>query len=233
MDHWKRSGTAQDFFPDSSRSDFGLHVPRGRLLPVLVGRFISFKDVQSGAYAPPKRLPTRSPPITRDLTLPLAAAHTLTRVAEAKPRRRGPPASTQPRRQRRPPMWSAPTLSSSAHTFLSGLLHGGGQGAPNTLGGTPEQVLEAAASEAAHLHGRLTRGSVIGSALTLLPGVPGKAPSSCIVGPSPRHQKTGRVSRFNFFTSRSPAPFKSAATAVWHVGLRSCRPARVSGGSAW
>ena len=41
---------------------------------------------------------------------------------------------------------------------------------------------------------------------------------------------TGRVSTFNFFTSRSPAPFKSAATAVWHVGLRSCRPARVSGG---
>ena len=116
----------------------------------LIGRF---KDVQSGAYAPPKRLPTRSPPITQDLTIPLAAAHTLTRVAEAKPRRRGPPASTQPRRQRRPPMWSAPTLSSSAHTFLSGLLHGGGQGAPNTLGGTPEQVLEAAASEAAHLHG--------------------------------------------------------------------------------
>eukprot|EP00964_Phaeocystis_antarctica_P044441 scaffold25541_cov68-Phaeocystis_antarctica.AAC.1 len=31
--------------------------------------------------------------------------------------------------------------------------HGGGQGAPNTLGGTPEQELEAAASEAAHLHG--------------------------------------------------------------------------------
>ena len=34
---------------------------------------------------------------------------------------------------------------------VDGLLHGGGQGAPNTLGGTPEQVVEAAASEAAHL----------------------------------------------------------------------------------
>jgi len=51
------------------------------------------KRVQSRAYAPPQGPPTRSPPITRDLIIPLAAAHTLTRVAEAKPRR---PAGLQP-----------------------------------------------------------------------------------------------------------------------------------------
>jgi hypothetical protein len=35
------------------------------------------KRVQSRAYAPPQGPPTRSPPITRDATIPLAAAHTL------------------------------------------------------------------------------------------------------------------------------------------------------------
>ena len=34
------------------------------------------KRVQSRAYAPPQGPPTRSPPITRDTTIPLAAAHT-------------------------------------------------------------------------------------------------------------------------------------------------------------
>ena len=48
-----------------------------------------FKDVQSGAYAPPKRLYTRPPPITRDTYLPLSTAHALTRVGEANPPRRG------------------------------------------------------------------------------------------------------------------------------------------------
>ena len=78
-----------------------------------------------------------------------------------------------------------------------------------------------------------TGGSVIGSAVTPLAGVSGTAPCPFINGSSPRHQETGRVSRFNFFTSRSPAPLKSAATAVWHAGLRSCRPARVSVGPVW
>ena len=48
------------------------------------------KRVQSRAYAPPQGPPTRSPPITRDATIPLVAAHTLTRVAGAKPPRHGP-----------------------------------------------------------------------------------------------------------------------------------------------
>ena len=38
-------------------------------------------------------------------------------------------------------------------------------------------------------------GSVKGSALTLLDGVFGTAPSYCTVGTSPRHQEAGRVSR--------------------------------------
>ena len=46
--------------------------------------------------------------------------------------------------QRSPPLWSAPALSSSAHTLPAALLHAGGQGAPSTLGSTPEQAVEAA-----------------------------------------------------------------------------------------
>ena len=48
------------------------------------------KRVQSRAYAPPQGPPTRSPPITRDATIPLVAAHTLTRMGGPKPPRHGP-----------------------------------------------------------------------------------------------------------------------------------------------
>ena len=104
-----------------------------------------FKDVQSGAYAPPKRLPTRSPPINRDLTIPLAASHTLTRVAEANPPRRGRPASPHSRDddEDHPCGQLSPCYlqhTPSCPTFL----HSGGQEAPNSLSGAPEQVVEAA-----------------------------------------------------------------------------------------
>ena len=103
------------------------------------------RDVQSGAYAPPKRLPTRSPPINRDLTIPLAASHTLTRVAEANPPRRGRPASPHSRDddEDHPCGQLSPCYlqhTPSCPTFL----HSGGQEAPNSLSGAPEQVVEAA-----------------------------------------------------------------------------------------
>ena len=47
------------------------------------------KRVQSRAYAPPQHPPTRSPPIRRDTSTTVAAAHTLTRVGGAKPPRPG------------------------------------------------------------------------------------------------------------------------------------------------
>ena len=63
------------------------------------------KRVQSRAYAPPQRPPTRSPPITRDTNITVPAAHTLTRVGGAKPPRHGrqPPHSEDG--QRSPPLW--------------------------------------------------------------------------------------------------------------------------------
>ena len=48
------------------------------------------KRVQSRAYAPPQGPLTRCPPITRHTNITVAAAHTLTRVAGAKPPRHGP-----------------------------------------------------------------------------------------------------------------------------------------------
>ena len=46
-----------------------------------------------------------------------------------------------------------------------------------------------------------TGGSVKGSAASLLAGVSGTALGPCIVGPSPRHQKTGRASSLQLFHS--------------------------------
>ena len=61
------------------------------------------------------------------------------------------PASTKPRHRRRPPMWSAPAFPSSAQSTQTHLSarrparwRPAGQGAPNTLGSTPGQVVEAA-----------------------------------------------------------------------------------------
>jgi hypothetical protein len=90
--------------------------------------------------APPQRPPTRSPG-HRHHSSGSPHPDTLGWGQTATPRA---PASTQPRHRRRPPMWSAPAFPSSAYTFLPDILHGGGQGAPNTLGCTPGQVLEAA-----------------------------------------------------------------------------------------
>ena len=185
----------------------------------LIGRF---KDVQSGAYAPPKRLPTRSPPITQDLTIPLAAAHTLTRVTEAKPRRRGPPASTQPRRQRRPPLWRALTFLSSVHTSPAGVLHGGGHKAPQRLGGTPGLVVEAAPLRSLCQSSSRRRAGRSKEALPLFSPASRarrRAHASLV-----HHQDTKRQAEqaaSNFSTPRSPAPFKLPATAVWRVGPRS------------
>ena len=53
------------------------------------GACASQKRVQSRAYAPPQRPPTRSPPITRDTNITVPAAHTLTHVGGAKPPCRG------------------------------------------------------------------------------------------------------------------------------------------------
>ena len=59
---------------------------------------MSNEEVQGRAYAPPRCIPTRYPPITRDVNLPIAAAHNLTHVggAVATPRH---PAPTQPPRR--------------------------------------------------------------------------------------------------------------------------------------
>ena len=59
----------------------------------------SLERVQSRAYAPLQRPPTRYPPTIRDASISVAAAHALTRVGGAKLPRHGPqrPASTQRR----------------------------------------------------------------------------------------------------------------------------------------
>ena len=179
------------------------------------------KRVQSRAYAPPQRPPTRSPPITRDTNIPLAAAHTLTRVAGAKPPRHGPSlhtakTATKPttvassRLQifskhlaRRRPAYRRPGSASHARRHARASSEGR---ASEAL--VPESI-------------ETTSGSSKGSAAIPLAGVSGTAPGSCIVVPPPRHQKTGRVSSrqllhstFASTVQTSAAPHHQARSSV-------------------
>ena len=61
----------------SSSAHGGANGGRARVTSRRAPRRALQKRVQSRAYAPPQGPPTRSPPITRDATIPLAAAHTL------------------------------------------------------------------------------------------------------------------------------------------------------------
>jgi hypothetical protein len=113
------------------------------------------KRVQSRAYAPPQCPPTRSPPISQPGhkhhssgsphpdTLGLGGAK-----LRAKPPRHGcqPPHSRDTDEDHPCGQLPPSHLQHRAHrhTFLPDILHGGGQGAPNTLGSTPGQVVEAA-----------------------------------------------------------------------------------------
>ena len=74
----------------SSSAHGGANGGRARVTSRRAPRRALQKRVQSRAYAPPQGPPTRSPPITQDTTITVAAAHTLTRVGGPKPPRHGP-----------------------------------------------------------------------------------------------------------------------------------------------
>ena len=179
------------------------------------------KRVQSRAYAPPQGPLTRCPPITRHTNITVAAAHTLTRVAGAKPPRHGPSlhtakTATKPttvassRLQifskhlaRRRPAYRRPGSASHARRHARASSEGR---AFEALG--PESI-------------ETTSGSSKGSAAIPLAGVSGTAPGSCIVVPPPRHQKTGRVSSrqllhstFASTVQTSAAPHHQARSSV-------------------
>ena len=116
----------------------------------------------------------------------------------------------------------------------AGALHGGGHEAPRALGDTPGLVVEAAPLRSLCQSSSRRRAGRSKEALPLFSPASRarrRAHASLV-----HHQDTRRQAEqaaFDFSTPRSPAPLKSAATAVWHAGLRSCRPARVSGGPVW
>ena len=59
-----------------------------------------------------------------------------------------------------------------------------------------------------------TGGSVKGSAASLLAGISGTASGSCTVGPSPRHQKTGRASRIQLLLSTFASTVQTSTVDV-------------------
>ena len=124
------------------------HLPRGaRAAPgrgwrLSAGACLQ-KRVQSRACAPPQGPPTRSPPITRDPTIPLVAAHTLTRVGGPKPPRHGPSLHTAKTSTK-----LTSVVSSRLHILSTHLArhHPARQpsGSAQGLGGTPGGVVETA-----------------------------------------------------------------------------------------
>ena len=169
----------------------------------------------------PSVLPHDPRPSPGTLPSPLAAAHTLTRVAGAKPPRHGPSlhtakTATKPttvassRLQifskhlaRRRPAYRRPGSASHARRHARASSEGR---ASEAL--VPESI-------------ETTSGSSKGSAAIPLAGVSGTSPGSCIVVPPPRHQKTGRVSSrqllhstFASTVQTSAAPHHQARSSV-------------------
>ena len=121
----------------------------------------------------------------------------------------GRPASTQPRRRRSPPLWRAPAFTSSANTSPVGVLHGGGQEALHTLGGTPGLVVEAAPLRPlCQSPSRQRAGRSKGALLSLWPAYRARrrAHVSLVHHQDTRRQAESAAS--NCSTPRSPAPFK-------------------------